>query len=484
MPTDMKLPELGENIEGGDVLRIMVKAGDAIKKDQAVLELETDKATIEVPSSATGVVKEVKIKPGEKIKVGQTIFVVDENGAGAGAPAKEEGAVSPKPAADAAPAKADAATQPEKADANAEAKPAEAPKAEPPKAEEAKAEAKPEDKPEAPKRKADVVEMKPAQAKPSASAPAPAQQQAAAGDAASIPAAPSARKLARELGVNIQDIQGSGPGGRISMDDVTGYTRRLLSGAGAARPSGGAAQALPDFSKWGAIERKAMSGVRRTTAHRLTQAWNTVPHVFQHDRADITGVEALRKRLSKKSEGEGRAPITITAFLMKTLAAALKKFPQMNSSVDLATDEIIYKQYVHIGVAVDTDRGLLVPVIRDVDQKDIFQIADEIGQAAEKARNRKLSLDDMQGGSITISNLGSLGGGAFTPIVNWPEVAILGVARARMEPVFSDGEFVARFLMPLTLSYDHRVVDGADGVRILRWIVEAIEQPALIWMDV
>jgi pyruvate dehydrogenase E2 component (dihydrolipoamide acetyltransferase) len=223
--------------------------------------------------------------------------------------------------------------------------------------------------------------------------------------------------------------------------------------------------------------------VRRTTAHRLTQAWNQVPHVFQMDRADITQVELLRKKLSKKAEAEGRAPVTITAFLMKVLAAAMKKFPQANSSVDLQNEEIIYKQYIHIGVAVDTDRGLLVPVIRDVDKKDLFQIADEIAQAAEKARNRKLSLDDMQGGSITISNLGSLGGGAFTPIVNWPEVAILGVARAKMEPVFIDGEFAPRFLMPLTLSYDHRVVDGADGVRLLRWVVEAIEQPALIWLD-
>ncbi len=448
----MKLPELGENIEGGDVLRVMVKSGDAIKKDQAVLELETDKATIEVPSSMAGVVKEVKIKPGEKVKVGQTIFVVDENGAGAAAPKAEKESQAP-PAEQAAAPVSPKPAEPAKADAKAE------------------------------KRKADVVEMKPSKPAAAPVAPKPAEpEKADASDGASIPAAPSARRLARELGVKIQDIQGSGPGGRISMDDVTAYTRRLLSGAGAAR-SPVAADALPDFSKWGAIERKPMSGVRRTTAHRLTQAWNTVPHVFQHDRADITGVETLRKRLSKKSEAEGRAPITITAFLMKTLAAALKKFPQMNSSVDLATDEIIYKQYVHIGVAVDTDRGLLVPVIRDVDQKDIFQIADEIAQAAEKARNRKLSLDDMQGGSITISNLGSLGGGAFTPIVNWPEVAILGVARARMEPVYSDGEFVARFLMPLTLSYDHRVVDGADGVRILRWIVEAIEQPALIWMD-
>ena len=463
----MKLPELGENIEGGDVLRVMVKAGDTIKKDQAVLELETDKATIEVPSSAAGVVKEVKVKQGEKVKVGQTIFIVDENGV---APAKEEAKPAEAPNQETKETQAPAAAE---EPASVSPKPAEPAKAE-------KAESKPE------KRKADVVEMKPS--KPAVASAAPAApkpaEQAKAGDAASIPAAPSARRLARELGVNIQDIQGSGPGGRISMDDVTAYARRLISGAGAgaARPAA-AGEALPDFSKWGAVERKAMSGVRRTTAHRLTQAWNTVPHVFQHDRADITGVDTLRKRLSKKAEAEGRAPITITAFLMKTMAAAMKKFPQLNSSVDLAADEIIYKQYVHIGVAVDTDRGLLVPVIRDVDQKDIFQIADELAQAAEKARNRKLSLDDMQGGSITISNLGSLGAGAFTPIVNWPEVAILGVARARMEPVYSDGEFVARFLMPLTLSYDHRVIDGADGARILRWIVEAVEQPALIWLD-
>jgi pyruvate dehydrogenase E2 component (dihydrolipoamide acetyltransferase) len=448
----MKLPELGENIEGGDVLRVIVKAGDTIKKDQAVLELETDKATIEVPSSADGVVKEVKIKQGDKVKVGQTIFVIEEGQSAEGGGKTE----SPEPKA-------------QSPEPKAEVKPEE-PKAEP-KDEEPKAETKPE------KRKADVVEMKPS--KPAA---APAATKAEAADAASIPAAPSARRLARELGVSIKDIQGSGPGGRISMDDVTAYARRLIAGAGASRPAA-SSDTLPDFSKWGAVERKAMSGVRRTTAHRLTQAWNTVPHVFQHDRADITGVETLRKRLSKKAEAEGRAPITITAFLMKTMAAAMKKFPQLNSSVDLAADEIIYKQYVHIGVAVDTDRGLLVPVIRDIDQKDIFQIADELAQAAEKARNRKLSLDDMQGGSITISNLGSLGAGAFTPIVNWPEVAILGVARARMEPVYSDGEFVARFLMPLTLSYDHRVIDGADGARILRWIFEAIEQPALIWLD-
>jgi pyruvate dehydrogenase E2 component (dihydrolipoamide acetyltransferase) len=466
MPNDMKLPELGENIEGGDVLRLMVKVGDTIKKDQAVLELETDKATIEVPSSVDGVVKEIKVKAGEKVKVGQTILVVE---AGAEAPA-------PSPASKPEPA---SATQGPPAAAKA-AQPAPAPSPAPSPA----SKPEPASAPQA-KRPAQVVEMTRPQPSPSkdmaatSARPAPA----AAVDAASIAAAPAARRLARELGVNIQDIQGSGPAGRISMDDVTGYARRLLqTGGGGGKPA--AAASLPDFSAWGAVERKPMNGVRRTTAHRLTQAWNTVPHVFQHDRADITTMEVLRKRLSKKAEAGNRAPITITAFLMKTLAAALKKFPQMNSSVDLAAEEIIYKQYVHIGVAVDTDRGLLVPVIRDVDQKDLGQIADEITQAAEKARTRKLSLDDMQGASITISNLGSLGAGAFTPIVNWPEVAILGVARARLEPVFADGPFVPRLMMPLTLSYDHRVIDGADGARILRWIVEAVEQPALLWLDV
>ena len=459
----MKLPELGENIEGGDVLRVMVNPGDAVKQDQAVLELETDKATIEVPSSMDGVIKEIKIKAGEKVKVGQTIFVVEEGQRAEGGGQK---ASAPN---------AEAQKEP--------AKPADAPKAQAPSPADAEPLATaPQEPAKAEKRKADVVEMKPAQAKTSAPAPAPAAAPTSDGGA-SIPAAPSARRLARELGVNLQDIQGSGGGGRISMDDVTAYARRLLSGGGGgARPAATVA-ALPDFSKWGAIERKPMGGVRRTTAHRLTQAWQTVPHVFQMDRADITAVETLRKRLSKKAEADGRSPVTITAFLMKVLGAALKKFPQANSSVDLQTEEIIFKQYVHIGVAVDTDRGLLVPVIRDVDTKDIGQLADEIAQAAEKARNRKLSLDDMQGGSMSISNLGSLGGGPFTPIVNWPEVAILGVSRARMEPVFVDGEFAPRFMMPLTLSYDHRVIDGADGVRLLRWIVEAIEQPALIWLE-
>jgi pyruvate dehydrogenase E2 component (dihydrolipoamide acetyltransferase) len=489
MPNDMKLPELGENIESGDVLRVLVKVGDRIAKDQPVLELETDKATIEVPSSAEGIVKDVKVKAGEKVKVGQTIFVLED---GADGRAPEAQAAAPAPAAASAPAAAPApavaptpAAAPASATASAPAAPpapAAAPKREsaagsgPNGAKEPVPEPPRAAAPQGPsgsigRRPAQVVEM---------TRPRPVQ---AAADPSTIPAGPSARRLARELGVNLPDIQGSGPGGRISTDDVTAYARRLLAGAGAGGARVATATPLPDFSAWGAVERKPMTGVRRTTAHRLTQAWNTVPHVVQHDRADITSVEALRKRLSKKAEADGRAPVTITAFLIKTLAAALKKFPQVNSSVDLQSEEIIYKQYINIGVAVDTDRGLLVPVIRGVDEKDLFQLADEIAQAAEKARSRKLSLDDMQGGTFTISNLGGLGGGAFSPIVNWPEVAILGVARAKMEPVWADGQFVPRLMIPLSLSYDHRVVDGADGVRFLRWVVEALEQPALIWLD-
>ena len=457
--SEMKLPELGENIEGGDVLRVMVKAGDTVKKDQPVLELETDKATIEVPSSVDGVVQEIKVKAGDKVKVGQLIFVA---GDGAGAAPKETPKEAPKPAAEskpaAAPQAAPAAPKAAPAPAPAQAAPAQS-------APQPDAAAAPEP---APRRKAEVVEM--------------TRPKAAAVDSASIPAAPSARRLARELGLNIQDIQGSGAAGRISMDDVTAFARRLLQGAAGGKATA-AISPLPDFSAWGPVERKPMNGVRRTTAHRLTQAWNTVPHVVQHDRADITSLESLRKRLSKQPEAASHAPVTLTAVLLKVVAAALKRFPQVNSSVDLAKEEIVYKQYIHIGIAVDTDRGLLVPVIRDVDKKDFFQLADETAQAAEKARTRKLSLDEMQGASFTVSNLGSLGGGAFSPIVNWPEVAILGVARARMEPVWSDGQFVPRLMMPLSLSYDHRVVDGADGVRFLRWVVEALEQPALIYLS-
>jgi pyruvate dehydrogenase E2 component (dihydrolipoamide acetyltransferase) len=285
--------------------------------------------------------------------------------------------------------------------------------------------------------------------------------------------------MARELGIDINDVTGSGPGGRISIDDVKAHVNRLVNAPAAAAP---AATPLPDFTRWGDVERQPMRAVRRKTAQHLTMAWTTIPHVTQHDSADITGLDEMRHRYAKQVEAAG-GNLTVTAILVKIAAAAIRRFPQFNSSVDMAAEEIVYKKYVNIGVAVDTDRGLLVPVVRDVDAKNVTAIALELSQLSEKARQGKLALDEMQGGCFSISNLGGLGGTAFTPIINAPEVAILGVSRARLEPVYRDGQLVPRLMLPLSLSYDHRVIDGADAVRFLRWVIEALEQPFLITLQ-
>ena len=441
---EFKVPELGENVAQGDVTRVLVKVGDTISRDQPILELETDKATIEVPSSVAGVVKELKVKPGDKVKTGSVVLITEDGGAGAGAAA------------------------PKKADAKAE----EAPKDEP---------KKEEPKPEKVVSIAARAEAPAKAAEPPAPVAPPPVKQAPSGIAA--PAAPSVRRLAREIGVDINEVQGSGASGRISEDDVKEHARRILSSVGSARPAAGggtvASVPLPDFAKWGEIDRQPMSNIRRKTAEHLSHAWNTIPHVTQFDKADITPMEDLRAKFRKQVEAAG-GNLTVTAVLIKVLAAAVKQFPQFNASIDPASGEIIYKKYVNVGVAVDTDRGLLVPVIRNADQKNIQQIAVEMQQLSEKARAKKLSLDDMSGGGISISNLGGIGGTYFTPIVNWPEVAILGVSRGVIEPVWKDGAWQPRQLLPLSLSYDHRVIDGADGMRFLRWVVQAIEQPFLL----
>ena len=447
---EFKIPELGENVAAGDVTRVLVKVGDTIVNDQPVLELETDKATIEVPSSVAGVIKEIKVKQGDKVKVGAPVLVVEE-GASKGE--------SPQDKAEAKPAEAAPA-----AETRAEAPPP----------------AKVEGKPQPEK----VVSMSRSQRQqPQAEAPPAPAPAAERGPAA--PAAPSVRRLAREVGVDIHDVQGSGPRGRISQDDVKEHARRILSSVGAsgeaarggARPL--AAAPLPDFSKWGEVERQPMSNIRRKTAEHLSAAWNTIPHVTQCEKADITSLEALRKKYAPEVEKrEGK--LTVTAILVKVLAAAVKQFPQFNASADMQSQEIVFKRYVNVGVAVDTDRGLLVPVIRNADQKNITEIAVEVQQAAVKARERKLTLDDMSGGGISISNLGGIGGTYFTPIVNWPEVAILGVSRGHMEPVWTGGAFEPRLMLPLSLSYDHRVIDGADAIRFLRWVADALEQPFLL----
>jgi pyruvate dehydrogenase E2 component (dihydrolipoamide acetyltransferase) len=245
------------------------------------------------------------------------------------------------------------------------------------------------------------------------------------------------------------------------------------SGAGRAV---GVGPALPDFAKWGEIERKPMTGIRRKTAEHLSHAWNAIPHVTQFDRADITALEQVRKKYRAEVEKAG-GNLTVTAIAAKVIASALKVFPQFNASVDAAGESIVYKKYVNVGIAVDTENGLLVPVLRNVDQKNLIQLSIEINQLAEKAKARKLSLDEMSGGSMSISNLGGIGGTAFTPIVNWPEVAILGISRGGFEPVWNGKEFEPRQMLPLSLSYDHRLIDGADAIRFLRWVAEALENP-------
>jgi pyruvate dehydrogenase E2 component (dihydrolipoyllysine-residue acetyltransferase) len=453
---EFKVPELGENVEQGDVTRVLVKVGDTISREQPVVELETDKATIEVPSSVAGVVKDIKVKAGDKVKVGAVILTVDDastspgTGNGAGAPVAAE---APQP------------------------------------------EAKPE--PTRQEKTAEKVVSMPKREAPPPQAAAPEPPRAAVSDAPQFrsreaPAAaasPSVRRLAREIGVDVNEVQGSGPGGRISDVDVKEHARRILSsvpstslgaGGAVARLTGApAAVPLPDFEKWGPVERQPMSNIRRKTAEHLSHAWSTIPHVTQCDKADITPMEELRSKFRKQVEQAG-GNLTVTAVLVKVLAAAVKQFPQFNSSLDVENNAIVYKQYINVGVAVDTEFGLLVPVIRNADQKNITQIAVELHQLSENARGKKLTLEEMSGGGISVSNLGGIGGTYFTPIVNWPEVAILGVSRGIIEPVWRDAKFEPRQLLPLSLSYDHRVIDGADAMRFLRWVVQAIEQPFLL----
>ena len=305
-------------------------------------------------------------------------------------------------------------------------------------------------------------------------------------------ASPSVRRLAREMGVDLGAVPVSDPTGRVTAQDILNFAGQgvatpMAALAPAAAPAAAAVPApvlAGDASsdKWGAVVLEPMNGIRRKTAEHMANCWTTIPHVTHFDKADITALEEVRKKHAKKIEASG-GKLTITCFIVKVLAHALKKFPRFNASLDLANDQLVLKQYYHIGVAADTPNGLLVPVVRNADQKSIVDIAIELPKLAEKARERKLSLDEMQGGTITISNLGGLGGYAFTPIVNAPEVAILGVSRSTFEPVWQGGQFVPRLMLPLSLSYDHRVIDGADAARFARYICETLEQPWGLFLE-
>lgn len=458
MATEFRLPALAENVDQVSVTRIFVSEGDHVEKDQPVLEIETDKAAAEVPSDVSGTVSEIRAKEGSSLRVGDVVLVLKDDGVAkkADAPAKKEPEKKAAPVAQEAAEKPKAVTQ----------KPETPPAKQEVKAEPASATTEPEDETTEPESR-------------EGAAPSPARRSAGG----PVPAAPSVRRLAREIGVDVSEVPGSGPGGRISMDDVKSFARSVNTDVRGI--SGGIVSTrvpLPDFSRWGDVERQAMNSVRRRTAENMATAWATVPHVTQFDKADVTQLEELRKRYGKRVEAQG-GKLTATAIIVKVLASALKKFPQFNSSIDLANNEVIHKHYYNIGVAVDTDRGLLVPVIHNADQKSIVEIAVELNGLTERARQRKSKLEEMQGGTFTVSNLGGIGGTAFTPIVNPPEVAILGVSRSSVEPVFVDGVFEPRTMLPLALSYDHRVIDGADGARFMRWLIDALEQPFLLFLE-
>ncbi len=421
---DIRIPHLGEGADSGSVVSVFVKVGDKVAKDQTLIELENEKAVAPIPSTHAGVVKKIYVNVGDKVTVGQAIVALDESGAPVSA---VPSAVSSGPSAPAAPASSPA--------------------------------------PAAPRLASDYTYESKSGFPP--------------------PASPTVRKIAADLGIDLGRVRGSESGGRITLADLKAYVQNLQ--AMAARGSAGPAQAgdVPaaprpaaekiDFSKWGPVTRQPMSSLRQKIGRKMSESWTSVPHVTQFDEADITALMALRKKVAPAYEKKGGL-LTITPFLMKAAAAALKKYPTFNASLDEAAGELILKSYFHIGIAVDTEAGLIVPVIRDVDKKSLLDLAKELGAAAEKTRQRKVSIDDLKGGSFTISNLGSIGGTFFTPIVNVPEVAILGVGRGALKPVVTAAKTVEpRLMLPLGLSYDHRAVDGADGARFVREVVQTLE---------
>lgn len=437
MIEEVHLPEISENVTTGDVIEVLVKPGDFVEKEQSLVELETEKAAFEVPSPTAGKVVEIKVSNGDKVKVGQVIATIDTD-AKPGEQAKPQEKEQPKP---------------EKKEPEPEP---------PPRAETT------EQKPEKPEPRKEISKPEPKEE---------IREESNAGQQA-VPAAPSVRQLARDLGVDISKVSGTGPAGRISAEDVKNHVKSVISGREV--PSASVQhRALPDFAKWGNIERQKASVTRRKIADALTYTWANVPQVTQYDKADITNLEEFRREYGGKVEQAG-GKLTVTSILLKVVASALKEFPVFNASYDAAAEEIIYKKYCHISVAVDTDRGLLVPVVRDVDKKSILELSVELSQLAEKTRKHKVTPDEMVGGNFTISNLGGIGGTYFAPIIYWPQAAILGIARAVKQPVYNNNMCEPRLILPLSLSYDHRIIDGAQGLRFIRRIAEALEKPFLL----
>jgi pyruvate dehydrogenase E2 component (dihydrolipoamide acetyltransferase) len=459
MATEVTLPELGENLESGEVVDINVSVGDVVAEGQTLLEIEAEKSTIEVPAPIAGRVAKISVKKGDNVTVGQAICAIE--------PAAE---VEPK------------AAKTQRKSGRVEAGES---------AEQTSQGGREGGKPkQTPKTAPQVVEPPPRVVTSDGAdrSSGDGQEKHGAGDGVSAPvpptasptrpplalAGPATRRLARELGVDLSRVTGSARGGRITQDDVKAFVRQVASAPTLRGPSA-QAPSLPDFERWGPIERQALDPTRRRTAEHVSLAWSIVPHVTQHDQADITDLEAFRR------EQDASGPkLTVTAFALKASASALKQFPQFNSSIDQPAAQLILKRYYHVGVAVDTERGLLVPVLRNVDQKSVRELAQELSDLAERARQKKLPVEEMRGGTFTITNLGGIGGTGFSPIVNYPEVAILGLSRARLQPIVRNNEIVPRLVLPLSLSYDHRVIDGADAARFARRIAEMLENPLQI----
>lgn len=450
MTHEIKIPEVSEGVTEGTVVDIAVAVGDQVEEDQTLLELETDKAVIAIPTPFAGKITEIKVAAGDNVLIGAVIMVLEM------ADSATADAVAPEIAVEAQP--------------------------------EVEREAKSDTPVVAPGPEVLATAAEPRLA---VATPVPSEvdlHSVRRGDRVA-PAAPSVRRLARDLGVDIYQVQGTGPGGRINATNVRNFvhdTMQRITGGGPVPAAFGefpglhAQRPLPDFSTWGEVAREPLSRIRELTADVMSYAWSTIPMVTQYDHARVTEIEEFRTQFNRKAINENR--LTTTAILIKICAEALKAFPRFNSSLDLARKELILKQYVHIGVAVDTPGGLLVPVIRDANEKGIERLALELNEIAGKTRVRKISPADMEGGTFTISNLGGVGGTSFTPIVYAPQVAILGVSTAEMRPVWNGQEFAPHLVMPLSLTYDHRVIDGADGARFLRWICQALENPLQLVM--
>ncbi len=413
---DVKLPKLGEGADSGVVVNIFVKEGDTVAKGQAILELENEKAVAAIPSTAAGAIAAIYVKNGDRISVGQKLISVNESGATAGAAAAAPKASEKKTAAKAAP--------------------------------------EPDAEPEAEEEETQAAE-------PAAS--------------------PSVRKMARDLGINLRKVRGSEAGGRVIVADLRNYVQRLIAAAAKAKTPSGVAMRPTiaeqvDFSQWGPVLKKPMTPLRQVIARRMTESWHSVARITQFDEADFTKLNELRKKFGAAYEKNG-VKLTLTPLILKAVIEALKKHPIFNSSLDEVANEIVIKEYFHLGIAVDTEQGLMVPVIRDADKRSVLNLAKEIEQLAQKTRDRKISGDDMKGGTFTISNQGAIGGAHFTPMVNKPEVAILGLGRGAMKPVVREGKIEARMMTPLALSYDHRVIDGANAARFMVDLVKAMEAP-------